>query len=348
MTAVYMHKLKRLGILIAAAFILFSFPISSQMIDYDELLRMEEKWDIDAMGRRKSEPEFSPLNRISRIPPYLTPFQADVQEFQIHPGMDNTVKGRFGTEIFIPADSFTLPYIYRQSDLVIFSLTEILNDLDLLSSGLDLLQRTSDRPEFIESSGAISVSASYYRRILKLKKGARIRIRLPLYANHEKKMTVYKFIEGRGWVEKGNDEIIETEEKKFRLFSGADELTHWVFGTPEQNTFCIEGNIISENPPYSAVLIGSDFKTSHSIKEKKAEFRMQIPLQKKFRILIMDEFGNLGISREMSIQKEKPESGCRRAEEISVVTGSREIRKDRKKLLEYLGWKDIFQKETGE
>ncbi len=342
------HQLNRMRFFIFIFSLFIGSQVSSQMIDYDELLRMEEKWDMDGMGRKKSEPEFSSLNRIQRIPPFLTPFQAEVQEFQIHPGMDSTVKGKFGTEIFIPADSFSLPYIYRKSDLVIFSLTEIMNDLDLISSGFDLLQRTSDRPEFIESSGAVSVSASYYSRTLKLKKGARIRIKIPLYINHEKKMKVYKHIEGRGWVEKGNDEIIETDEKKYRFFSGTDELTHWVFGSPEQNTFCTEGRIVSENPPYSVILIGSDFKTAYSLKERKAEFRIQIPSGKKFRILVMDESGNLGISKEMSIQKEKQESGCRVSEEISVVTGSREIRKDRKKFLEYLGWKDIFQKEKGD
>jgi hypothetical protein len=333
-------------------YIIILFNISVNSYDEYENKKIEKLWDFDSADRKPIEidKKQSTVSK-SNLPPFLSVFTPEKQEFQIVPQTDNVINGKNGTTIFIPANSISLPMSFRRGDIVVLELVEVLNDLDYLTSGVDLNYTDSRGSNYIlETGGMVKMNISYYSKPLVLKKGARLRLNIPMKDN-TKQMKVYKIDDMRdAWVEKGSDDKpTNPSESKDRITNYMDDLQWWGFNSPNSETTCITGTIETseKNPPYSIAVIGLDYKNVLVKNFTTLEFSMNSLKDKKIKVIAMDEKGNMGVSGEILtngervyLVDEKQSSKCLKIGSISLKKVSTDIRQNRNKFLNFIGIKE--------
>ena len=333
-------------------YIILLFNISIVSYDEYENKKIEKLWDFDTVDRKPIEIDkkqsSTPKNN---LPPFLSVFTSEKQEFQIVPQTDNVINGKNGTTIFIPANSISLPMSFRRGDIVVLELVEVLNDLDYLTSGVDLNYTDSRGSNFIlETGGMVKMYISYYSKPLVLKKGARLRLNIPM-KDSTKQMKVYKIDETRDvWIEKGSDDKpTNSSESKDRITNYMDDLQWWGFNSPNSETTCVSGTIESpdKNPPYSIAVFGLDYKNVMVKNFNTIEFSINSLKDKKIKILAMDEKGNIGVSGEILtngervyLVDEKNSSKCIKIGSISLKKVPADIRQNRNKFLNFLGLRE--------
>ena len=323
----------------------------SAIDDYDNR-RIEKMWDLDTIDRKPPQIEKKQIQSKIQMPPFLSTFIPEKQEFQVIPQSDNTITGKYGSTVFIPANSISLPMNFRRGDIVVLELIELINDLDFLTAGLDLNYTDAKGTNYIlESGGAVKLSLTYYSKPLMLKRGSRLKLNIPIRDNG-KQMKVFKMDEIReAWSDRGFDEKAGTlADSKERVTGFMEDLQWWGFKNPNSETTCITGQMenAEKNPPYTVFVIGLDFLGTLGKNFTGNEFSINVPKDKKVKILVLDEKGNMGISQEIKTNSEKyylsmdekNTNKCMNIGSLGLKKVSTEIRQNRNKFINYLGLKD--------
>jgi hypothetical protein len=336
---------------ISLTFIILFFIQSGSIISIDEYdaKRIEKLWSLDSVDRKPQQIEnnFPKLSK-NYIPPFLTMYLPEKQEFQIVPQSDNLITGKYGSTISIPANSISLPMSFRKGDIVLLELTEYTNDLDFLTSGIEQIYTDSKgNTSILESGGMIRLSMSYYSKPLVLKKGSRIKFSLP--NKDGKQMKVFKIDETRdAWMEKGLEEKpLPSEDPKSRFSSIMDDTQIWGFKNPNFDTTCIQGSIevVEKNPPFTVAVVGIDFKGSIVRNFTTNEFTMNTVRNKSLKIITMDQKGNISVSQEIKptgdkvfvLPDDRGNTKCMNIGIISLTKIPTDVRQNREKFIKFLG-----------
>jgi hypothetical protein len=356
-------KLKRISKFIVIFSLCFQFVILDSQESEDSTKQIEKKWGWEE-GEAKSTIK-KEINLENPVPTFLTQFQPVKQEFPINPAMENIIKGKAGTKITIPANSISLPSGYKRGDILTFELIEIYNDLDFITSSIGLFY-FDPNPNIFESAGMFKLSATYYDRPLHLKRGVKLKVEIPHIIQTNRKMKMYKFDEREGWTDKGNLSSFERtksieessdgpksfqDEGRSFLFNAMDDFKWWNSDYPNPDTTCIEGKVLitEANPPYSVTSVGIDYKNASTRYADGTKFQMNVIKGKKVKLIAMDARGNIGLLKEINagslatFLKEGDKGKCTDVGAIEIKTISRDILRDRKKLLNHLGLVDITQ-----
>lgn len=318
--------------------------------DYDNR-RIEKLWDLESLDRRQPVME-KKTSQKSQVPPFFTIFLPEKQEFQITPNSESVITGKFGTTLVIPPNSISLPLNFRNGDVLILEMIEAVNVLDFLSTGVDLSYTDPKGVNSIlESGGMVKLSISYYSKPLILKRGARLRLSMPA-RDSSKQMKVFKMEELRDtWSDRGIDEKAQAQsDGKERITNFMEDLSWWGFKFPNSDTTCIRGSIETseKNPPYSVAVLGLDFRGGYAKQLTSLDFVVNVPRNKKSKILVMDEKGNVGMTAEIvpdtervfASGDEKSFSKCMQIGSITLKKVPPETRLNRGKFATYLGLKE--------
>ncbi len=354
-------KINALTITAIILTILFSaFYLSSQEAE-DTTKKIEKKWGFEE-GETKSTIKTEIILE-NPVPVFLTQFQPIKQEFPVNPAMENVIKGKAGTKITIPANSISLPSGYKRGDILTFELIEIYNDLDFITSSISLFYYDPN-PNIFESGGMFRLKATYYDKPLNLKRGVNLKVEMPGIISTDRKMKMYKFDEREGWKDKGSMSISQkqtasderekpsegSEERSF-LLKAMDDFKWWNCDYPNPETTCIEGKVIpvEANPPYSITSVGIEYKNATTQYADGNKFQMNLIKGKKVKLIAMDGKGNIGLSTEITPNgksefiKAGDKVKCTDIGTIEIKKISRDILKNRKKLLNHLGLIDIVE-----
>ncbi len=330
--------------------ILLSIPaMSIYSVDEYDAKRIEKLWSLDSADRKPQQIENNfPKPSKNYIPPFLTMYLPEKQEFQIIPQSDNLISGKYGSTISIPANSISLPMSFRKGDIVLLELTEYTNDLDFLTSGIEQIYTDSKgATSILESGGMIRLSISYYSKPLVLKKGARIKFSLP--NKDGKQMKVFKIDETRdAWVEKGMEEKpLSGDEPKNRFSSLLDDIQIWGFKNPNFDTTCLQGSIevMEKNPPYTVAVVGIDYKGSIVKNFTTNEFTMNTVRNKSVKVIAMDQKGNISVSQEIKptgdrvfvLPDDRGNTKCMNLGTVSLTKIPTDVRQNREKFIKFLG-----------
>lgn len=351
-------------------FLLNSLTIHTQEAeDYTKKIEKIWGWEEETKSINKKE-----INIENPVPVFLSQFQPQKQEFPINPTMENIIKGKAGTKITIPAHSIALPSEFRKGDILTIQLIEIYNDLDFITSGISLFYFNPE-PNIFESGGMFKLTATYYDKPLQLKRGARLKVEIPSHIKTDKKMNMYRLDERNGWIDKGSVSVEKSSEKienpasegpdkkkdgssesgveyiPSYIFRAMDEFKWWNADYPNPNTTCIEGTIqtFEANPPYSITSLGIDFKNATTRYADGKKFQLNVIKAKNVKLIAVDERGNIGLISEINTGnlnafiKEGSKEKCTNVGTIEIKKVDREILKDRGKLLNHLGLKDIVK-----
>lgn len=354
-------KINNLAIIVIILSIFSSiFYLGSQEAE-DTTKKIEKKWGFEE-GLPKT-PIKKEVSLENPVPLFLTQFQPVKQEFPINPTMENVIRGKAGTKITIPANSISLPSGYKRGDILTFELIEIYNDLDFITSSISLFYYDPN-PNIFESGGMFRLTATYYDKPLNLKRGVNLKVEMPGIISTDRKMKMYKFDEREGWKDKGsmsisqkpiasegNDSPSEGGEERSFLFKAMDDFKWWNCDYPNPDTTCIEGKVtpVEANPPYSITAIGIDYKNATTKYAEGNKFQMNLIKGKKVKLIAMDGKGNIGLSPELAptgssvFLKPGDKGKCMEVGTIEIKKISRDILKDRKKLLNHLGLVDIVE-----
>lgn len=349
------------SIFLFPSLVLSFFYLYSQETE-DITKKIEKKWGWEE-GETKTTIK-KELSLDNPVPVFLTQFQPAKQEFPINPAMENVIKGKAGTKITIPAHSISLPSGYKRGDILTFELIEIYNDLDFITSSIGLFYYDPN-PNIFESGGMFKLTASYYDKPLNLKRGVKLKVEIPHLIKSDRKMKMYKFDERNGWVEKGNTSLSDktssnvenlegkdiSSEERHLVFSAMDDFKWWNCDYPNPETTCIEGKVIpaEANPPYTVTAVGIDYKNATTRYTEGNQFSMNLIKGKKVKLIAMDSRGNIGLSGELTPSgnstfiKPGDKVKCTDVGTIEIKKISRDILKDRKKLLSHLGLFDIIE-----
>lgn len=318
-------------------------------VDEYDAKRIEKLWSLDSVDRKPQQIENNfPKPSKNYIPPFLTMYLPEKQEFQIVPQSDNLISGKYGSTISIPANSISLPMSFRKGDIVLLELTEYINDLDFLTSGIEQIYTDSKgATSILESGGMIRLSISYYSKPLMLKKGSRIKFSLP--NKDGKQMKVFKIDETKdAWVEKGMEEKPLTgDEPKNRFSSLMDDIQIWGFKNPNFDTTCLQGSIevMEKNPPYTVAVVGIDYKGSIVKNFTTNEFILNTVRNKSVKVIAMDQKGNISVSQEIKptgdrvfvLPDDRGNTKCMNLGSLSLTKIPTDVRQNREKFIKFLG-----------
>ncbi|HNO25321.1 MAG TPA: hypothetical protein PKK94_20245, partial [Leptospiraceae bacterium] len=165
-----------------------------------EMKKIEKKWGIEEDEESAgAKPKYTSI-----VPASLLSFQAPVQEYKINPLQETRIKGKAGIEIIIPANSFMLPENFREKSFLKAELIEIINDLDFMASGIDLVwYGRNGVPHIFESGGMFRLNVLFQNRTVPLKKGKKLTVQIPFYS-YGRKMKMYRLNNAGEWEDKGD------------------------------------------------------------------------------------------------------------------------------------------------
>ncbi|HMV80667.1 MAG TPA: hypothetical protein PK453_18235 [Leptospiraceae bacterium] len=315
-----------------------------------EMKKIEKKWGIEEDEESAgAKPKYTSI-----VPASLLSFQAPVQEYKINPLQETRIKGKAGIEIIIPANSFMLPENFREKSFLKAELIEIINDLDFMASGIDLVwYGRNGVPHIFESGGMFRLNVLFQNRTVPLKKGKKLTVQIPFYS-YGRKMKMYRLNNAGEWEDRGDFSAGSSsspgrEGPPPMLFNAMNDYSWYNCDFPNPDTTCLKGRIKSNgsNQDFTVTVVGIDFKNAASRSADKGVFSVNVPQEKKVKLIAMDFKGNIGIIPEWSTGKKsaflKDGSGsenCTDVGTIQIQKTSRDILKDRKKLLKHLGLYD--------
>lgn len=341
-----MNKIQSL--LIFSVYFGLLFLLMPQSLDKDYIKDVEKKWNIDDIAKPKTE-DIS-YKSVNLFPPFLEYHKPNFQTFHLYPYKDNTIRGVQGTEIMIPANSFLLPKKYNSKDSITIELIEIQNDLDFLTYGVDMFYLHKNKFYVFESGGMFEIRAMYFDREIKLKSSAKIQVTLREIASN-RKMKLYKYENKEIWTETRDSSITTPTNVEVRIsIASIDSLGIWNIDYPNPDIGCVEATVKSSTkPPFIISVIGQDYAGAFSRSFNSNQFKINVPKSKKLKLLASDSKGNLGYIDIQSTNqgsflsyKNYNSIVCDKVAEIEIQPTDHELRKDRKKLLQYLNLSDRY------
>lgn len=338
-------------------------------VDENETKSIEKKWSIDEAGKPSTKEKEVKQNFDVKViaPPFFSMFEPEKQEFQINPFRENTITGKYGTKITFPAGAIVTPNKFKKGNILTVELVEVLNDMDFITTGIGLdYSSPKGTPHIFESGGMFRISASFLDKPLNIKKGMKLKVQFRVVRN-QPGMNVYKLDEFRGWMEKGTVETDSSSNQEsksadasfsngeggllYSVFSGIDGFGWWNFDKPNPDITCLQGSIdlkTDPHPPYFITVVGIDVKGAYSISSDKLSFKINSLQKKQVKLIVMDSRGNFGVSSVLETGdffahlngSNNAKLKCKDAGTVELNKTSPDLRKDRSKLLNFLGLYD--------
>jgi hypothetical protein len=259
-------------------------------------------------------------NRIQKIYP-LSTFNPPKTVKAIDPAVKNSITGKKGIRLNIPADVFDLPRSFKKGDSVNIELTEVLDAFDYLVSGIGLNYTGNDGEKALfESGGMYNVRATYKDKNLDLKDGKKIEVQMPSLVKGEEYL-MYRLDDGRRWEYNGHNQEASRPDmpregyKKIadeRLMVGVriysiDKLTWWNLDYPNKDVITIEGLIVNgdEKAEYQVIVFGVQVRSMYSKSFKGNTFAIRSLKKYNVRVLVISEDGKCGKSEIFKTPNEK-------------------------------------------
>jgi hypothetical protein len=331
--------------------IILIFPLISNDV---EVKRIEQKWNIDGEDNLKIYTDKS----TNSILPILDSLQPIAQNFSIDPKLENIVRSKAGIEFKIPANSIQLPLKFPKTEEVEIEIIEIVNDLDYITMNLPMTY--FDRkgiPYLFESGGMFKIVAKYNEKILSLKKGTAIQVKIPNFYNTKLAMKMYKLNSRNNWEEKSDLEegtvLVPSSESNVPafIFKNLNDFTWYNSDYANPDTVCLKGKIESteKDTQFSATMVGIDYKSASTRNaDSNSIFTVNAIQSKKIKIIALDKEGNMGLSEIITATGKKSYSKNSKEEEVCTDIGiikltktPKDIIRNRQKFIDYIGIKDI-------
>lgn len=168
-------------------------------------------------------------------------------------------------------------------------------------------------------------------------------------------MKMYRLNNAGEWEDKGDFSSVSPPNPSWEgnpplLFNAMSDYSWYNCDFPNPDTTCLKGRIKSNesDQDFTVTVVGIDFKNAASRGADKGAFSVNVPQEKKVKLIAMDFKGNIGILPEWSTGKKSAflkegisSENCTDVGTIQIQKTPRDILKDRKKLLKHLGLYDI-------
>ena len=309
------------------------------------------------------------------VDPLSKYFSPKEQIYTIDPSISNTITGNKGTRLTIPEKAFDLDYEKLNScDKVKIKLTEVIDNFDFASSGVNLDYELDGEVVPFESAGMFKVNAELNNKTIKLMKDVKITVQFPNVVPGEK-FNVYKMNskgkweydghnqeayaqdapkEGRNWRREceGNCEervekiyIKEVQIRKYLI----NELTWWNFDYPEKIYVCLKGSVDAHADKYISVyVIGISKKGHYHQYIKGNSFTVNAFMNTEVKVVVITEDDKIGLVKSIktgnrygnSKKPEGPHNYYNNIGEIRLEKMNEKMKSSREEFMKFLEMKD--------
>ncbi len=245
--------------------------------------------------------------------PQIKNFAPKEQKFDIDPIKKADLLGNRGTRFAIPENAFVDNTGKPVEGSVTVTVTEVIDELDFLTSGIGLVYYSKYGKElYLISGGMFKIEYKQGENKVQLAPGKSIEVQFPDVSPKES-FSLYHMDESGIWNLKSslsnNDRIdagtIDKNNLEGRKIVGVriaiiDKPGYWNFAFPELQHTCLKGTIDDRKNPVGQnidlTVIVLDVRGFFSRSSKEKEFSINSYKKRPVRILAMDEKGNLGMS----------------------------------------------------
>lgn len=245
--------------------------------------------------------------------PQIKIFAPKEQKFEIENIKKEELIGNRGTKFTIPENAFVDMSGKPVEGYVAVTVTEIIDELDFLTSGIGLVYYSKYGKElYLISGGMFKIEYKQGENKVQLAPGKTIEVQFPDISPKES-FSLYHMDETGIWNLKSslsnNDKIdagtIDKNNLEGRKIVGVriaviDKPGYWNFAYPELQHTCLKGTIddtaspVGQNINLTVVVL--DVRGFFSRTSKEKEFSINSYKKRGVRIIAMDEKGNLGLS----------------------------------------------------
>ncbi len=250
--------------------------------------------------------------------PQLKTFAPKEQKLEADTAKKSELIGNRGTRFSIPENAFVDMAGKPVAGIVTVSVTEIIDELDFLTSGIGLVYYSKYGKElYLISGGMFKIEFKQGEAKVQLAPGKAIEVQFPDISPKES-FSLYHMDETGIWNLKSslsnNDRIdagtIDKNNLEGRKIVGVriaiiDKAGYWNFAYPELQHTCLKGTVDDSKAPMGQslqltviVLDARGFFTRMMSKEK--DFSINSYKKRSVRVLAMDEKGNLGMSGQIT------------------------------------------------
>jgi hypothetical protein len=268
----------------------------------------------------------------------------------IDPAVKNSVTGKKGIRLNIPADAFDLPRSFKKGDTVNIELVEVIDSFDYLVSGIGLnYVDYNGQQTLFESGGMYNVRASYKDKSIELKEGKKIEVQMPSLVKGEE-FGMYRLDEDGRWEYNGHNQDAPSSGTRFRegrivvaqfvktevgvRIYEIDKLTWWNLDYPDKDTITIEGLIVNgdENAEYQIFVFGVEVRSVYSIVSKGKKISIRSLKKYNVRILVIGKDKKCGKSEVFKTSQEK----TMKIKDIEIKELEKSILENQQKFEDYL------------
>lgn len=251
------------------------------------------------------------------IPNQLKTFTPKLQKFDVDNSKKNEIVGTRGTRFAIPENAFVDNAGKPIEGNITLYVTEVIDELDFLTSGIGLIYYNKYGKEiYLVSGGMFKIEFKQGDKKIQLAGDKTIEVQFPDLSPKEN-FSLYHMDEAGIWNLRSslsnNDKIeagtVEKNNLEGRKIVGVriaiiDKPGFWNFAYPELQLTCLKGTVDD-----SKSSMGSDAQISVAILDvrafftkpiKEKEFSINAYKKRPVRILVVDEKGNLGLSNQIN------------------------------------------------
>lgn len=304
--------------------------------------------------------------------PILRRFAAPESEFRLDAAAGGVFTGKRGTRLSIPPQAFVTKDGRGVKGNVSIILLEVIDIFDFVIAPIGLEYTENGRSEWFQSGGMFHVRATKGGEDLILAPNQKIVVHFPNVQSGDFK--IYRTNAAGEWVFRGEAQrttapdasasIVPGEDADNSEFEGEpiseefetvgahifaiDGMTWWNFDEPYPHVACVKGKIVDPDGvfagDYQVFSIGVDYRGAFSRWLSGSEFKVNVHKNRRAKILIIDQKGNVGVSATILAPKrtgfdknpEGPNNYCKAIEAIPVRKISEDILKDRRAFMNLL------------
>ncbi|MEM7182415.1 MAG: hypothetical protein AAF518_15985 [Spirochaetota bacterium] len=305
------------------------------------------------------------FNRYINIPTPFQKYQATCQYFQIDPQKNNVVTGKAGVRLVIEKNSFMDSKGRKVKSSVTICLREMIDPLALAFSGIGLYYHKNGKVHLFESAGMFYISATSKQERVYLAKQRKIEVQFPRFY-YTQNFSLYRMDGNRNW--QANQEKVRAVQAENEEFSdGEGSIGVWIapigkmgmynFDKPQPEFACLQGKVKLPNKNRGKhiiiLVLGIDHKfINYSSLEQDSSFQIDALRQRYYKIVVLDEKGNVGVSETFRSSNKTgfsrlPEGNTnfkQKIQEIAMKALDKNVLEDPQKFRRYLGiYKDYYQ-----
>ncbi|MCB1160160.1 MAG: tetratricopeptide repeat protein [Leptospiraceae bacterium] len=334
--------------------ILFLLSFQLLLAESDLFFQHNEYGTLSFDPLEEYETEEEKVNSVNLLP-ILSSYKSPAKRYCFLTNSSNQVITHSKTLILVPSYSFKTESGFIVEGEVCLEVTEIIQDIDFISSGLSLHYRDKEgRKTLFESGGMFQIRAFHKNKEVFLVKT--LSLKFPAVSNAEG-MGLYKINQSEQWervntaVQKSGDLSYSDETKRVGVYiTSIDNSAFYNFDKPSPEIACLKGKIqfssIRKGEYVNVLAMGVDHKfIAYTSIDKDNDYEINVIQGKRYKIIYIDSEGNIGVSKELESPKKrgfarKKESGRNFKLQVPEIT------------IEYLGNeklknKDVFKSYIG-